>query len=649
LIIELLTWDEHNINDGENYATEIAEAQMLNLSAEATFSDRTQMYPYLSGSKLPAHFFSFRIQMKGTDRSAQQNELAQWFDVTDPQPKILVGANDSTGQWYLEGKPIQVLEDEGNLVLITLALSDPLWKKVDIDSDIWYISATGATKTYPVRGNYRTQPTITIMPTGARTGSWLYKWWRPIYQPATMTVPLVRYPLTISGAAWDTDALVDAGKMLASGDDLRVMVDAHETERWLDGIDDTVTKVWVNLDFSIPIQLTLAANLANSGTVETIYVGQDLDLLIRLAGANNKTVLIGDEAFTFDDIDPIAFTLTGCARAAKGTSMAAHTAGDKINWIEHDIWIIYGNAAAAPPIANDANKPLIDLHDSTNESWVYANLYDADSARPCAWAGGVVMSQGKLSYIYTGDELANANPSTFMGMAMLAWVSSAMWKAETAELSWLLYHPCGITDISYDGDKYALLEATSGITTERCWPSTAGCQASVDGKIWTTVFADAAPTVKDTWQSLTHALTSLGATNYWIKFIFKGSLIAGINNLSALQIENVVISLDDTRIPVVEDSAGELTNYQMHCYITNNVTDEYIFVSYTMELNTYIEIDCEAKTAKYSDGSNIFSALQFSSIRPNWLDIGPGDVEIQFDDPGTTAVTVVISWQDRVQ
>jgi hypothetical protein len=94
--------------------------------------------------------------------------------------------------------------------------------------------------------------------------------------------------------------------------------------------------------------------------------------------------VIGTEVFV-GSADVNNFLIYVAGRAAKNTSMAAHAVGDVINWIEHDMYLVYGNPSAAAPATDDRKKPMINLSTSTNISWVFDEFASGDGLRTAAW------------------------------------------------------------------------------------------------------------------------------------------------------------------------------------------------------------------------------------------------------------------------
>lgn len=629
--LRLLTWNSHDIQSSDYKAVVTDDGQFVNLSARPVFVPRAAQFPFLAGTSIPDHLFTFKIQLLG-DYRTQREIIKAWFNILDQQEHALVAEDvlDSDKQWVLYGIPIRVVGEEKNLLVITLALRDPVWRSVDTEEEEWNITGSGQTKAVTFGGNLPAQPKFTITPTGARTGGYTYRLWKPVYLPDTATCSAYRYPLDLTDGGMDTAALTPA-KMQADGDDLRVMVDGLQVDRWLADMDTDHTKVWSNLNLPMPVTALLRTDIADSGAVDTIDLTASAAVLRSLASASNKVLLIDDEAFNYTAINEATSQATGVTREQKDTAAAAHTAGDDVRLIPLDVWILYGNATATAPDVDDNNKPPFDLSASTNTSWVFTSFYSAVSPLPAAWAPGVVYTLGKLSGVYTGDQLALAEPATFLGLVMKAWQSGGYTRGETAELAWSFFHPCGITHVTYAGEVYGIAS-----------PTLRGLEKSLDGKTWVTVENETLDA--NSWDAFSHAATALGATYKYLRWVLKGSTASAVPT-AAIQIEApLTLTLDAAAVPVV-GSTSETAFYYLNLTLSNGTVS--FTASYPVLLNESVIVDCGQKTVKLADGTELFGAFSKSSVRDSWMDCGPGAVTFTATDTGMSAVTVDMEWEER--
>jgi hypothetical protein len=460
-----------------------------------------------------------------------------------------------------------------------------------------------------------------------------------------------------TAAAHADDIWIYNSVVQADGDDIRVMVDGVEVSRWLSAMNSAATKVWFNISLAPAKTTKINAAIADSGAVTTIVLYYsvvsaktkkkktitNIDASLSLAFMNGikstgGLVMINNELFSYTGVNLTTYSLTGCTRAVKGTAMAAHSAQATITFVEHDIWLMYGNQDADAPYQDETKKPIINMDSSTNDSWVYADFWDLTGIRAGSWKPSVTQTLGRLSDIYGGDHATNADPAAVLGMAIKAFTASGKWKAETAILQWTLYHPAGITHVTSAGETYR--NTTS-------WPLIVALQKGYNnGTRWVSQWNLSTPTVVSTRTAWSKAAEALGATFNYIKFCFSGSVGALLNAEADMEVSSCTLTIDSTKRPSCTVLA-EQASYWMDAKITNNTTGEWMAVSYLMALNSTITVDCENKVAYYSDNTNILSALEFSSARLDWLNLLPGANELQFDDVGTDTVSGVIMFNSR--
>jgi len=437
-------------------------------------------------------------------------------------------------------------------------------------------------------------------------------------------VGATNYPTDICGDGLDTDALVTASKMQADGDDLRVLVDGVEVDRWLDGINTTTTKVWCNLTWQAAVSATLGTAIASSGAITTIDASTDIS-----GYPASGLLMIDDEVFTYTGRSSSAKQFTGVTRAAKGTSMAAHTTADTIYWLQHEIYILYGNASAAAPTVDGTKEPMFELDHSTNGSWVYEAFYDATSgygSRPGAWTRvtpGSNYGGNEGSAVYTGEYVE-------LGVSAYSALQS----------SFQLYNPCGLSAANFtNGQKY------SGSLGN--WASAInGIHSSMDGSTWSLEDDIAVPSTVSTWESWSDNETLTAGSKY-VRLAVAG-LYTESFVYQYIEAADCTLTVDSSYIPTIGIGAEEAT-YTLDCKITNNTTGKAIELDYQMTLNQEIEVDTNRKVVTYlADNSNQYQALTVvGGPRKDWLKLQPGNNTIQFDDTGTNGVTIDFAWDER--
>lgn len=445
-----------------------------------------------------------------------------------------------------------------------------------------------------------------------------------------------------TAASHANNTIIYASKIQANGDDIRVYLDGMETNRWLQDMNTANTKIWISLDLSAGIDMTLGTAIASTGDVDTITLANtkaNITAIKKIPASG--MVYIESELYSYSGVNTKSRQLTGCVRAINDTLMAAHTSGTAVYWIEHEIWVYYGNSTVGAPETDDTKKPIIDLT-STNTSWVYTSFFDEAGVRSGIWKPALVKTANSKdpdhkSGYYTGNRLADADPATEMGAAVYAWLSGVMWKAENATVDWVLYNPATMTEITLTGEKYR---------ANTHWPASAKFYKSTDGKKWDVVWTEATPSAAATWEALaSHSAVSLGTGSKYIKMSFSGTVGATAGNYAAHEIEAATVTLASANVPqgIFVDPAEDI--YYLNCTITNNTTGEWMTVVASLLLDTPLVVNCEDKLA-YTDNLVPITSMTFSSIRKDWLNVS-GTTELQFDDTGTAGVTFRTFWRDR--
>jgi hypothetical protein len=201
------------------------------------------------------------------------------------------------------------------------------------------------------------------------------------------------YPIDIADGSFDTAAEVAASRMQADGDDLRVLVDGVEVPRTLDGMNTPTTKVWCGISFDPGLKATLLAAMAsgaspaNGGEIE---VSDELGLL---GWPERGYFLIDNECLWYGE--RTTTKLKKLKRGQRDTTAAAHSAAARIDWVEHDIQMIWNyTAAASPPIA----VPGINVISSTNLAHTYSSKFASPLSR----------QPGQMKRRFTNDNVMSA-------------------------------------------------------------------------------------------------------------------------------------------------------------------------------------------------------------------------------------------------
>ena len=272
--------------------------------------------------------------------------------------------------------------------------------------------------------------------------------------------------------------------------------------------------------------------------------------------------------------------------------------------------------------------------DSTNAAWSWTTFYSNTTARPGGWKPEKIASRTDLSYNYTGDSNAFADPGTQLGMAVIGTPSDYDIQSEVATLAWSFSHPAGITDVTYSGSKYYT----------NSWPAVVGLQYLQTNAAWYTESNVAAPSVSYVWQDFGPTAVELTATPKTVRFAMDGALTPLADEMALSQFDTIEAAFSTAALPTITVGA-EAAAYFFDVKITNSTTGEYITVAVPCKLNETVTIDCENKEAYLSDGGRVNVTL--STDRKDWLNLESGANTLLYTDSGTNGVTVHVVHRDR--
>lgn len=619
--MKVSTWNGHAINDGTNYQTVIVNDPLpYGIPAvSATLLNRTGRWPLVSGIQRGQLVRYLVIYI----RAGSSSELSGWFDNEDETPKTLVvtDADGTSNSRYFKMLCLGLREvplRAGRVYVATMvAHGDPRLRFVTGDSSTWNISASGDTKVIANGGQDDAYPNLRIVPVGAKTTGYGKRIWIKIKWPVSDGA--LRHPTDITKDSFNTSTLISGGKMQSMGEDLHVWVDGQEIDRWLDGINTTTTKVWCNLDWYPIQQVDLKTAIASSGAVSTIEADGDIS-----AFPSAGLLEIGTEIFIYASKSNAERKFTDCTRARRGSSMAAHAAGDTIEWIQHDIFILYDHPTARTPDTDDTQKPIINLATSTNGSWDFDEFGSADP-RTGQWS---FLSYSQTTYKTTAYHATNADPFSALGITGVI----------NPDGMWYIRHPCLISNVNFqNGEKYS--GNLNGI-----WD--AGIVSwDEGGNGFEAEDSIAEPSSATTWESWSdsEAIGNKKQVGFYLR--------CWDNIVAARRLEVADVTLTLANTPDITLGAEE-DNYDLDCIIANTTTGESLRVYYPflatgeiINVNTYDK----TVTRTYTGTSeNIYNALTLvEGPRRDWLRLTPGNNTLAYTEDGATGVTVTVTWEKR--
>jgi hypothetical protein len=622
--VNILTWNGNNINDTTNYTSRImSEAYGLPRVAPQ-MGVRQGNWPLVGSVVRPKKQVVINILIENTPVATYQDQLFQWFDPDDEDPKVLVVEDDAGGNdRYIEAicDSLTMVNEAGLEWIATLSVhGDVMWREDTASTDTWNITGTGQTKSISNTGKMDAYPILTIKPTSAKTGTFDgYSKKRFITVLWSPSLAFNSYPTDIVDNAFDSATEVSGGDMQADGDDLRVYVDGVEVDRWLDDINTNNTSVWVNLDWSADITLNLRGNTSAAATTIYVYLNQNIENM-----PSKGIIQIGTELITYTSKNDTDKTFTGCTRGAKGTTAATHTHADSIYWVQHDIWLLYGNSSLSAPGADDDYKPMFELASSLNTSWDYDSFGEDDGVRTASW----IYSLTSPIDSYGGNRGANADPWVELGMdANGRRPSSGHWGRA------YIYNPAGITNANFQNGEKRIEDDTDE------W-GTGEIQSSADGSTWVTEYTIPTPSSADTWEAWSQNQALTAGSKY------VGVFIENMDDDAEVECSDITLTITD---PFTHTIGGEVSNYQISATITNETTGDAFEIDFPLLVNEQLEINTDTKTLLYkTENSRQFQALSLvGGARKHWLRLPTGTSSIRYDETGMAGVTLDFEWEER--
>jgi hypothetical protein len=512
-------------------------------------------------------------------------------------------------------------------IISTYRINDDVrWRSRDGDASFWSVYDDTWTHYLTNDGDDDAYPVVRIKPITAKTGGYSKKRWVAIKWKATAGQN--RYPTLI---VMNTATEVSGGDMQADGDDLRVWSDGQEIDRWfgagtgvLYGPNHATTNIWVNLNWQATVSLTLKTAIGAGDTVTEIELNESIDDL-----PESGILYLDDtntEAFTYTAKNAQDKKVTGVTRATKGTSAGAHTAADTVYWIQHDLYIVYGNGSATAPSTDDDYKPVIELDGSTNTLWEYdvagQGFGEDDGLRAGQW-----QMTAHSSRTYTDDDEAIPPNSTDPWDCV-----GGLWNVPMGAVWFFrIWNACGFTEIDVtDGEKRSDDATTDWVAEIRTSP----------------VYDIPAPGAADTWTNwiVTHTITPTANS---ISLYGQAGFGQDVH-LRYVDIQACTLTIDSTYAPSYTVGAEE-DAYDLDVTLTNSTTGDVITVTVTMGLSEYLEIDTKNKTVvNLTDNTSELQALTVAGgPRRDWLRLIKGDNTITWSDTGTETVDVEIVWHRR--
>lgn len=643
MTISVTSWDGNAINDGSTYTSGFHEDHpaLDNAPVAGNEVGRYGRYPLVGGVTHQGSLVFIETVIEAAGVTAARAALRTIFETESGEIKTLIVDTDDGTESYIQAVCEAHYEaDSPGLSFISQLRvhDDPAWRGTTLNTDTESITGTGQQWTIANDGDQIARPVIKVKPTSAISGDNPYRRFMAV---RWFGGNAQNYPVDIANNALDTQ-IASTNFDSATGDDIRVRLNGIEVDFWIDDPDTNNTSLWVNLDMQAAVDLTLAVAIASSGTVETIDVNEDISAL-----PPSGILLIGSEIFIYSAKNNQLKRFTIDARAAKGTSMAAHSVSDDVYWIQHDIEIQYGSSSLSAYSPDNNYKPMFTLASSTNGVWDFDFFGENDGLRTGSWIRPADLQDGgsgtykKSAYDETeypnfpDDPSNSTNPWQVMGLQR-----TYIPPDPASGHDWRFFSPVGLTGANFtNGERYA--EVISGVSAWR-----ARIQSRQGGS-WFVDYDVPLPTVAATWQTWSQNPTwSAGTRNEVRLQLLQTSL--NLMGTAMVEVSDVALTFDSNLTPT-SYIAPELGNYTINATLTNTTTGDILEIDYTTTINNTLRIDTvTGEVLDEGESSNQYQAVvRKPTPRIEWLPLAPGNNLMQWDETGVAGLDVTIEWRER--
>lgn len=651
-MIDVISWNGYSLNTAV-YETCIESLLYDNAPVQAQMVERHGRYPLVGGVSRPADMIMLKTVIRPTT-AASRAALRTIFETESGDIKTLIVNGDEGEEQFVRAVCEAHYEDDefGNALMTVLRVHDDTsWRSTAVETDTETVIADAQEWEIVNDGDQIARPVITITPRDVNADINPYRRFMAVTWRGEAAE---RYPTDIAGNALDTQ-IASTDFAQADGDDIRVLVNGVLVDHWLDDPDTDNTSIWVNLDWQKYIPLTLRTAIAATGTVETIDVNEDIDLM-----PSSGILLIDSEVFLYTGKNNGLKRFAVLARAAHGTSMAAHIVDEDVFWIQHAIEITYGNASLPALVTNDGNKPMIELATSTNLAFDYDSFGKHFQIAPTGQQGVRTWQwrrppQGlhpiiELAWLYTGY-----SDSQFAGYpdgnpySTNPWAVAGTFRRSGAlipSLAWELYCPCGIASWNFaNGYKRANDSVAAWDARVLSYQLAGGGSGGGDDSFFIE-YTIPAPGSPDAWEAWSRSQSAVGTDIYYLRL----RLLPNSTNTTGVfvEISDATVTFDSDLTPVATICA-QVGNYTVDARLTHVESGRALDINYAMAIDTSLEIDTDAGSVTFlGDGSSQFQAVRrHPRPRVEWLPLQPGTNTLRWEEEGVAEVDVTVDWRER--
>lgn len=312
--------------------------------------ERSYYAPISTYKRRKSKMLFIHIRMLGTLPS-DVDTLNALFDPYDQDKHELLcrDINDNYKEYFLEGTPGHHPGWDGEELVVSVKVDDPVWRSKQEIETSWAITSDGDQETIAVGGSTYSEPVFEITPTAAKSGGKAYRIFCPVYNPSSNAY--ADYPLDIVNDGLDTSALV---------------ADSARTVDLNGGVNDSVT----TFDYDGEVGTLPDSGIAYIESEQFSYTGKS------------------------------GTQLTGITRGVNGTSAAAHADdttiyASKMEADGGDIQVLVDGVAV--------DYWLQDMNNATTQVWINLDLLPARDTT----LGIAIASSGSISTITLENTTVN--------------------------------------------------------------------------------------------------------------------------------------------------------------------------------------------------------------------------------------------------
>jgi len=436
---------------------------------------------------------------------------------------------------------------------------------------------------------------------------------------------------------------------------------AADIPYWTGTVPSATTKIWANLAYKKNSDFVVATggitDVATTLNAERLTYAESLNIAKTDGLLLCESELISYETFT-KTAGAEKGVFSGLNRGVFGTTAAAHAAFVDVHPTA-ELRIFSGNKdLTAPTTQDNSGRPIFNLDNSTNATWIYETMRDTNYSKAYQWQPfrnvAKAIPYGYQSSHSNGPPIVQpvtiyppiANPSLQMGITFLSGcLGTAYWEAT---------FPFGLL---HDGANPTLTATTVyrfGTALNKIYLQTYADATTLSDQV-----AVAENTVSNWASTATLTLTGSSTAPAFRARFYGNVARTAIPRTFAADIETITCYLSALTnsttegVPYVVALARTANTYNLSAVITN--TTPVFDIAINMELSgmkagDVLEIDTAAKTVTVVNGGKRtprFEAISWNGVRAEWFPLFQGANALQYDEVGVTNNNISVSWRGR--